>query len=231
MPVQRDMNNVYADYADDPCEEALTQLMEAGERMIRSLVRSLAQNSIPEDLIQAGYLGLMKAVRCYDPSYGTQFSTFAYQKVMGEVRLEIRKERTFDRPLWLVNLQDSILKATDEFIVAEKRMPTRSELAAKMNIEESGIETAMQAGSVPLDELNLKDLRSISQEAFRLPLEDKIVLQQAINGLSKLQRAVIDGLFYQGKTQEAVGKELNIDRSQVYRAKRKSLRSIAGMLR
>ena len=62
----------------------------------------------------------------------------------------------------------------------------------------------MRAGLVSLDDVDVK--KSVtSYESFRLPKEDRIVLQQALNRLSEMQRKMIYLLFYQDLTQTEAG--------------------------
>lgn len=46
----------------------------------------------PDDLYQLGCLGFLKAVRGYDPAFGTQFSTYAVPKIAGEIRRFLRDD-------------------------------------------------------------------------------------------------------------------------------------------
>ena len=49
-----------------------------------------------------------------------------------------------------------------------------------------------------------------------------------IEKLAQMQQQVIKGLFYQGKTQAEIGKELNISQRQVSRVKVEALREVKG---
>lgn len=60
-------------------------------------------------------MGLVPTLHRSNPEKGSSFSTYAYHWVMGEIRLEVRREGTFDRPLWIVRLQDDVLRTTDRF--------------------------------------------------------------------------------------------------------------------
>ncbi len=44
------------------------------------------------DLISTGYVGLVKAARCFDDSYGCKFSTFAAKCIENEIRYELKRE-------------------------------------------------------------------------------------------------------------------------------------------
>ena len=192
--------------------------MRSGETLVRALANTISPKGSLDDLLQAGYLGIMQAIARFDPEKGTEFSTYAYHWVMGEIRLEVRRERTFRRPLWIIRLQDEILAVTDKFLHKHMRQPTTKELADALNIEESGIAEAMQAGHVSLEKLNIDRLRSQTTRSFQLPIEDRILLHQALEKLNERQRAVFDALFFRDLTQERAAEDLGLSRSQVYRA-------------
>ena len=46
----------------------------------------------PEDLIQIGYIGLMKAAQRFEAERGLQFSTYAVPMIAGEIRSQIRDQ-------------------------------------------------------------------------------------------------------------------------------------------
>jgi RNA polymerase sigma factor FliA len=62
-------------------------------RQHSQLVHVIASNIIStcpasvrrEDLISAGYLGLLKAIRAYNPSFGTPFNKYASTRIRGEI--------------------------------------------------------------------------------------------------------------------------------------------------
>ena len=64
----------------DACERAVIE----NNGLIWSVVRRYYGRGVdPEDLYQLGCLGFLKAVRGFDPAYGTQFSTYAVPKIAG----------------------------------------------------------------------------------------------------------------------------------------------------
>lgn len=48
-----------------------------------------------DDLYQEGSMGLMKAIRNYDPQFGTEFTTWAIHMITGHIRNAIAKEKRF----------------------------------------------------------------------------------------------------------------------------------------
>ncbi|MBI2478327.1 MAG: sigma-70 family RNA polymerase sigma factor, partial [Planctomycetia bacterium] len=64
-------------------------LIEEGQALVHSLATKIARN-LPmrvdlDDLIAYGQVGLAEAARQFDPSRGTQFTTFAYYRIRGAI--------------------------------------------------------------------------------------------------------------------------------------------------
>ena len=64
---------------------AMEQLLSDNAPLIWSVVRRFFGRADPEDLFQLGSIGFVKAVRGFDPEYGTCFSTYAVPKIAGEI--------------------------------------------------------------------------------------------------------------------------------------------------
>jgi len=60
------------------------EIILTSENLIKSLSKRF-YGVEKEDLIQAGFLGLTKAYRSFDPNLGTKFSTYAYGFIYGEM--------------------------------------------------------------------------------------------------------------------------------------------------
>ena len=74
---------------NDACERLLLE----NSGLIWSVARRYYGRGVdPEDLYQLGCLGFLKAVRGFDTSYGTQFSTYAVPKIAGEIRRFLRDD-------------------------------------------------------------------------------------------------------------------------------------------
>ncbi len=210
-------------YLDQHCEQSLQAVMEEGAALVHHFARLFSRKDRKgaerEDLAQAGFEGLMKALKRFDPQRGVRFSTYASHCIMGEIRREIWREKTFDRPGWIVDLQGKILQETERILKESGHPPTLQEIAQAVNVEEAGVVQAMQAGSVPLDELDISRIRSIRYESFQLPIEDKILVRQALSRLSELQQKAIYMLFYQDMTQQQVAEKLGLSQRKVSRLK------------
>ena len=63
-----------------------------------SLVRACAQRyrhspESPEELMQVGYVGLLKAINNFDPSFGSNLASYAQPCIAGEIKRHFRDKR------------------------------------------------------------------------------------------------------------------------------------------
>mgnify|MGYP000521381931 CR=1 FL=1 len=105
--------------------------MEAREKLVMShlnLVRFIAnkfknRGEPIDDLIQVGYLGLLKAIDRFDPSRGLEFTTFATPTIMGEIKRHFRDKG------WSVRvprrLQELSAKVNQADHRRDRRLPRR----------------------------------------------------------------------------------------------------------
>ena len=77
-------------------------LVERYERLVRSCVRQYRGSPEPvEDLMQVGYVGLLKAINNFDPAFGSSLSAYAAPCVSGEIKRHFRDKR------WQVHVRRS----------------------------------------------------------------------------------------------------------------------------
>jgi RNA polymerase sigma-B factor len=210
-------------YLQSKSDEDKTAVVTAGEALVNYYASLYSPGRIDEDLKQAGFEGLLKALNRYNTDRGIAFSTYASHCIIGEIRHELRDRGSFRVPEWMKGLQAKIIKATEELAQKNSTMPTLKEIARKVNVNEEGIVQAMQAGCVSLDELDLSKLKHIRYESFKLPIEDKIAVQMSIEKMDQLQQQVIKLIYYEGLTQEETAKRLGLNQRKVSRLMNKGL--------
>src|ERR1700685_1220770 len=125
-------------------------LVERHEKLVRSCVRQYRGSPEPvEDLMQVGYVGLMKAINNYDPAFGSGLSAYAAPCVSGEIKRHFRDKR------WQVHVRRSaqellleLRKATEQLTHTLGRNPTDDELVERLGCTGDDLLEAKQADMV-----------------------------------------------------------------------------------
>jgi len=194
-----------------------------------------------EDLEQLGYIGVINAINLYNRKRNVKFETYASWFISGEIRHYIRdKHQTIKIPHWITELNRKI----DEFIVKYKKetkqIPSLKKIAEKFNLTEEGVKEVLKARdvvhivSIDQDRRNydcddypiLEKIKNNHYQSFKLPIEDLVALEVAVNKLKNLQRKVINYIFVKDLTQTKAAKKLAISQRQVSRIKNEALKSL-----
>lgn len=101
------------------------------------MARRYSSKSIPyEDLVQEGYIGLIKAQERYDPSFGTKFSTYAtFWVKQSIIEALTNKSRTIRLPSHIVNYKLKIYKYVEKHLLTQASEPEPKLIAADLNIK------------------------------------------------------------------------------------------------
>ncbi|HAF71524.1 MAG: RNA polymerase sigma factor [Acetothermia bacterium 64_32] len=216
------------------------ELVQRHTGLVRAIAAEFSFTGEPiEDLVQAGYLGLLGAVANFDLARGTKFSTYATHLIKGEIRHYVRdKHGTVHVPMWIRSLASRVTQAQDHLYQALGRPPTLEEIAGHLKLKPGVVREALKARDAmtyvsldaerrahdPRPSFDLEDI--LTEEGGELPLEVRLRIAGAVERLSELQRRIIEGLFYQGKSQSQVGKEVGLSQRQVSRLKDRILKEL-----
>ena len=116
-------------------ERACEQVLRENAGLIWSIVRRYYGRGVdPDDLYQLACLGFLKAVRGYDPAFGTQFSTYAVPKIAGEIRRFLRDDGAIKVSRSLKERAAAVRLMRSRLSSALGREPTISELAQQLGL-------------------------------------------------------------------------------------------------
>ena len=222
----QDLQRAVEEYYLNKKENNMAAVLKAAEGMIHYFSLLYGGGYSIDDLKQAGFEGLLKALNAYDSSYGTSFSTYAAHHIMGEIRHLVRTEKRFYYPNCLQPLKIKADRIITEKIEAGEELPSLEELAEELNVKPEALGPLMAAGRVRMEELELANIRADHYENFSMPIEDKITLAQLFDRLDKTQAQVIEMIYYHGMTQKEIADKLNISQRQVSRIKEKSIKKM-----
>ena len=195
-----------------------------------------------EDLMQVGYLGLLNAIELFEPARGITFKTYASHLIRGEIRHYLRDHRDIIRkPRWLRRLNQQIEETVSRYLSQEGRYPRLEELSAELNVAEDGLleilktrealrTVSLEAEEADHAEIDRRRIRHRAYASFQLPIEDRIVLHDAMEKLSLLQRRVLYYFFFADLTQPETAKRIGISQRHVSRLLARSLTKLRSLL-
>lgn len=212
---------------------ALERLIEENTGLVYSLIRRFYGRGVEtEDLFQIGCIGLYKAVMGYDASYGTQFSTYAVPKIIGEVRRFLRDDGLIKVSRSLRESATVIRRAREKLTLALGREPYLSEISAETGLEAEEIAEADLA-STPVDSLQREKGEDglalegvIGDDGMEERLLDRLSVQEMLNELPEREAVVLKLRFMKGLTQEQTAKILGVSQVQVSRLQKKAIESM-----
>ena len=229
---------------EEQAEAIREELVRRHTGLVRAIAAEFSFTGEPfDDLVQAGYLGLLGAVANFDLARGTKFSTYATHLIKGEIRHYIRdKHGSVHVPLWIRSLASKVTEAQDHLYQTLGRPPTLEEIARHLGVKPGAVREALKARDAmtyvsldaerraydPRPRFDLEEV--LAEEKGELPLEVRLRIATAVERLSELQRRIIEGLFYQGKSQSEVGKEVGLTQRQVSRLKERILKELKQQL-
>ena len=184
-----------------------------------------------EDLYQLGCIGFLKAVKGFDLTYGTQFSTYAVPKIAGEIRRFLRDDGAIKVSRTLRERSQSIYSAREKLRVQLGREPVLSELAEETGGRrgDRGCRHCLcRAGSFQQemgDGLTLETL--LGTESPEESLIEQLSLRAAIDLLPEQERMTILLRFFKALTQEQTARVLGVSQVQVSRLERRALQKAA----
>ena len=217
---------------NDACQQVLTDNVG----LIWSIVKRYSGCGVDtDDLYQLGCIGFIKAVKGFDLTYGTQFSTYAVPKIAGEIRRFLRDDGSVKVGRSLREKGQTLFYTRERLRHTLGREPQLSELAQEtgMTVEEVA---AVELANGPLESLQQETIDGLTLESTlgtdspEEGMVEKIALREAIDSLPERERITILLRFFRGMTQEQTARILKVSQVQVSRLERKGLAKLREIL-
>ena len=217
----------------------------AGERLAElnmPLVYSVAtrlslRGGEMSDLVECGTIGLVKAMRTFDFSHGTAFSTYAVPLIFGEIRRFLR-----DDGIIKVSREDKRLSAK-LLAERERRLAEGGDVRIAALAEAVGVSPQDAARAIhsqnavrSLDETAFEGEESLTLGNLVCDEEeeersfDRLALRDAIDRLPELHKKIVLLRYFRDLSQVEVAKLLGLTQVKVSREEKKIMESLRGML-
>ena len=238
----RALHRRYRDSKDPAERDRLReQLVDAYHDFVYFLARKFQNRGEPlDDIVQVGYLGLIKAIERFDPDLGFEFTTFATLTVAGEIKRHFRDKGTAIRfPRRLQELHTSVVRVNEEMKNQLGREPTVSELAERLGVKPEDVTEAIEIGPayVPLSldqpigsadgqesRVVAEQIGTVDPELDRVEMRD--LLNRAMVHLTPRERSIMAMRFYEQMSQSEIARRLGISQMHVSRLQRAALEQL-----
>jgi RNA polymerase sigma-B factor len=215
----------------------LEELVRRFQPLARGLARRYRLRAVPrDDLEQAAYLGLVKALRGFDPDLGRAFSTYAVPTILGEIRRQCRASMWAAHVPRLVQERVRLVRQTADQLRAQLgRSPRVREIAARLECDEEIVVESLTAaaalGSVSLDRPSAREDEDRSSVVEALGHEDpgfefvecRATIEDALTRLDDDERLVLRLRYADERTFAEIGQELALGPAEAARLARRSL--------
>jgi RNA polymerase sporulation-specific sigma factor len=193
-----------------------------------------------EDLFQIGSIGLIKAIKNFNPDFNVRFSTYAVPMIMGEIKRFIRDDG-------IIKVSRSMKDVSKKARIVKERLskelgrePTINEISQELSISPEDLVVAMNSTISPeylYDIIHQDDgspvllIDKLSEEKdVDSELTDRIALKEVLDKLEPKARQIIILRYFKDKTQTEIAKMLGISQVQVSRIEKKVLEKMKDIM-
>lgn len=210
-------------------ESALDALISNNMGLVKRLALRFKDRGCEyEDLVQIGTIGMIKAVKSFDFSFQTVFSTYAVPLIIGEIRRHLRDDGLIKVSRSLKKNGIDVLRKKEEYEKKNCAEPSLSTLAELCSLSVDEVVTALDAispvrslqeplgdGAATLDSMIGDDENVIER------LTEKIALREALMLLPEKQRQIVFLRYFKELSQQQTGEILGLTQVKVSREEKK----------
>ena len=214
-------------------EAARQRMIKSNLRLVVKISRRYINRGLPLlDLIEEGNLGLIHAVKKFDPERGFRFSTYATWWIRQTIeRAIMNQSRTVRLPIHIIKDINTCLRAARHLRQQSEATVTASDIAHHLGREVAEVEHLMglhqrvtlrsgptnEDGAEPVDLLHAARDAEPSRCAQKTAMND--IVEHWLWELNDKQRGVLERRFglhgYRRATLEQIGDEIGVTRERV----------------
>lgn len=216
--------------APDRRAELIDEVVLLNRGVAEAVANRYRNRGVPlEDLRQAAFEGLIKAVNRFDATVRPDLLTYAVPTIRGEIQRWFRDQSWMVRPPRRIQeLQWRLSHGAEELSQSLGREPTDEEVAAHCGCTVKEMEEASQAFGCfhppsldrPIDAADgptLGETLIEDEEHEREAAEARTILGPVVRRLSERDRRILYLRFFEDQSQRDIGDELGVTQMQVSR--------------
>ena len=220
-------------------ERALEELMRINIGLVNSIaVRFMGRGTELEDLVQIGSMGLLKAIRTFDPSRECSLSTYAVPLIFGEIRRFLRDDGIIKVSRGQKRLGAMLAAERERHMAQTGSDISIAELASRCGVSPEEAASALGA-SAPVSSLSDLLFSSEDSPTYESTLcdeeetarnLDRIALASAIEKLPDLRKKIVYLRYFRDLSQQKTASILGLTQVKVSREERKIIEFLRGEL-
>jgi len=217
-------------------EKALEAIVNTNIGLVKSIAMRFCDRGVEfEDLVQIGTIGMIKAIRKFDTSYNTAFSTYAVPMIIGEIKRFLRDDGIIKVSRTAKKNAHTISKFREEFLASQGREPTIDEIVHTVGITSEEAVFALEAAQPVCsiyreseDTPGIEDVVGNDDGIERLC--ESISLRESLSTLSEEDRKLIFLRYFKNLTQQQTAKILGYSQVKVSREEKRIFQKLRDLL-
>jgi RNA polymerase sigma-B factor len=238
---KEEVNELIADFQQTESKSSQLALVEHYTGLVETLAKKYSKGkSFHDDLRQVGMIGLLGAIRRYDPTIGKPFEAFAIPTIIGEIKRFLRdKTWSVHVPRRIKELGPKIKVAIETLTNENQRPPKVQEIADYLDVTEEEVLETMEMGrsyqalsvdhSIEADSegstVTILDIVGSLDKGYE-KVNQKLMLQSVLHVLTEREKEIIECTFIMNKSQKETGDQLGISQMHVSRLQRRAIQKL-----
>lgn len=234
-------------YHRNPSIALRNQIVRLNTGLVRTIAHRISRQCAEpyEDLVQLGFLGLIRAIERFNPQQGCTFSSFAVPYIRGEILHFLRDHGSLVKiPRRWQELQQEGQNVTKKLTATLGRLPNDAEIAQVLKVSLKDWQQSKLAtrNRLPLsldatvgqtiDSLMTlaETLPDAREEAFRHREEERQQLQGALSQLEEKTQTAIEFVFFRELPRHEAAKRIGVSTVTVSRYVQRGVNQLGFLL-
>ena len=204
-------------------DELIAEYMPYAASIASRVYQSLSKVVEYDEVLSSARLGLLEASKRYNKGMGVDFKTFAYYRIKGAIYDGLRKAGWIPRTLYA---KLKFEEAANDYL---QFMSDHADSRLMDTADEEIAETVNSLASIYIisfdaqDDFDVEDTSTPCLEQSAEFRQVRKYMRDAINDLPPTEKKLVKMYYFQNKTLEEVGRELNMSKSWTSRLHARAL--------